>query len=175
LLDGLFGDVSEDEGLVVAVGVGLLQGFEDGSRWEIPLAGRELRIHGAQNGVGIHHDLVGRKGNERPAAHGVVGNEHRNLTGMAFEGTRDLFRSEHEATGRVEDEVDGHIRWGHADGPEDLLGVLNVDVSGKGDAPKRHGFLAMDEGDDPAFPFDFKGTNRGVAAELQNPPLENRD
>lgn len=81
-----------------------------------------------------------------------MGHEDRHLGGVAEEGLGDLLRRKNEATWGVEDEVYGHVLVREADGPQDLLRVVNVDVAGDGDPQKAHRLLAVDEGDDPAFP-----------------------
>lgn len=85
-----------------------------------------------------------------------MGHEDRHLGGVAEEGLGDLLRRKNEATWGVEDEVYGHVLVREADGPQDLLRVVNVDVAGDGDPQKAHRLLAVDEGDDPAFPLPFQ-------------------
>jgi hypothetical protein len=82
-----------------------------------------------------------------------VGDEDRDLGGVAEEGLGDLLRRQHQAPRGVEDEVYGHVLVGEADGPQDLLRVVNVDEAADGDAQKAHRLLAVDQGDDPAFPL----------------------
>ncbi len=144
LAQGLLGHVGEDEGLVVdLVGILLGDGHED-------RAGRvlaELRVERTEDRVVIHHDLVGREGDERAAGHGVVRDEDGHFAGMAEEGHGDLLGGDDEATGRVEDDVEGHVLGRHADGAEDILGVVDVDVAHEGEAEDRHRLLAVNEGD----------------------------
>src|SRR5450759_3258514 len=88
---GLAGDVAEDQRLVVAVGVRLLQGGED--RGGGPGAAQrvaELRVDRAQHRVGVHEDLVRGESHQRAARHGVVRHDHRHAPRMSLERVGDL-------------------------------------------------------------------------------------
>ena len=79
--------VGQDQGLVVDVGDRLLfHDFQEGGGGILA----ELGIHGAQDGVVAHDDLVGRQGDEGAAGHGVVGDVRPNLGGVVREGAGDL-------------------------------------------------------------------------------------
>jgi len=137
----------QDEGLIVDLAGRLhLHHLEDVGGGEAA----DLGVDGAQHGVGIHHHLVGRQGQQGAARHGIVGDEDRHLALPVDQGVRDLLGGQHQPPGRVEDEVDGHVGWRQLDGPQDLLGVVDVDVASQRDAQQRHLLLAVDQGDDPA-------------------------
>ena len=88
-----------------------------------------LRIDRAQHGELTEDDLVGRKRNERPARHGVDGDEYRDLCRMRLHRTSDLHSRQHQAAGRMQHEVDRHLRRRFLDRGDDGLGVLQIDVS----------------------------------------------
>ena len=110
LADRLARHVAHDQRLVVAVGVGLLQGGQDGGRRPVAvLQAAELRIDGTEHGVAVHDDLVGGQGDQRAAGHGVVRHEDGDPSAMAAQRVGDLVGGEHEPAGRVQDQVDGRV------------------------------------------------------------------
>ena len=48
---------------------------------------------------------------------------------MAYEGMSDLFRGRDQATGSMDDEVDGQGGRCEPDGPEDRFRVVDIDVA----------------------------------------------
>ena len=63
---------------------------------------------------------------------------------MCFDGTGDLHRCQHEATGRVDHEIDRHIVGRILDRRNDRLGILQIDVPG--DEQSRKGCASPDDG-----------------------------
>jgi hypothetical protein len=96
---------------------------------------------------------------------------HQNghLAGVVAEGVRDLLGGEHEASGRVQEEVDRRVGRRHPDGAEDRLRVVDVDVAVERDAEHAYGLLAVDHGDhsrasSPLEPLDRPGAPPGQKA-----------
>ena len=175
----LRGEVAHDQRLVVAVGVGLLQGRQDrGGRPHAPQRVAQLRVDRAEHGVGVHEDGVGGEGHEGAARHGVVRHQHRHLALVPLEGVGDLVRGQHQAAGGVQDEVDGHVRRRHADGPQHLLRVLDVDVAAERKAEEPDALLAVDHGDDAGAAALLEGAQHAapplVAAAAQPARQEQR-
>jgi len=126
LCDGLAGDVGGDERVVLDV-LGLLVFEHSQHRGGGRLA--ELGIHGPKHGIRIHHDFAGRQRDQGPAGHRVVRHEYGDLCAVVLERMGDLSGGEHEAAGRVDDQVDRALRIGQLDGARHLLGVVDVDVA----------------------------------------------
>src|SRR5262249_3707730 len=61
--------------------------------------------------------------------HRVVRHEYGDLCAVVLERMGDLSGGEHEAAGRVDDQVDRALRIGQLDGARHLLGVVDVDVA----------------------------------------------
>ncbi len=145
--------LGEDQRLVVdLVHLLLLQYLED-ARGGVGSRGvTELGIHGAQDGVGVHEDLVGGEGYEGAPAHRVVGDHHRLLRGVSVEGISDLGRREGYAPGGMDDDVNGSVVGGEPDCPEDGLAVVDVDVPVDGETEETQGLLTVDKGDHVGAP-----------------------
>jgi hypothetical protein len=89
-----------------------------------------------------------------------------------FLAVGDLRGGEGDASGGVDDDVDRGLVGGEADGPEDLLAVVDVDVPGDGEAEEAECLLPVDEGDDirPPLPAEvgqlpFPGPVESLLAE----------
>src|SRR5206468_1537035 len=78
--------------------------------------------------------------------------ESGHLSLMALQRERDLLRSEDESSGRVNDQVDRHVRRGEPYRAEHLLGILDVDVARDREPQKAHRLLAMDHRDESRPP-----------------------
>ena len=50
----------------------------------------DLRVHGPKDGVGVHDNRVGGKGEEGSAAHGIMGDENRDLALVGLNRVGDL-------------------------------------------------------------------------------------
>jgi len=87
---------------------------------------------------------------------------------VTLQGERDLFRSQHQAARRVDEKVNGHVLGGEADRPEDLLGILDVNVSSDGKAEEAHGLLAMDHRDETRLASLLETVERPVPPELEH-------
>ncbi len=176
LANRLAGHVPQNQRLVIPVGVGLLQRLQDGSgRVIVPLRAPQLGVHRAQHSVGIHHNLVRRQRNERPAGERVVRDKDRDLPLMTLQRTGNLLRRQDQAARGVQHHVYGHIRRRESDGPQNPLRVLNVNVPGDGEPQQAHRLLAVNHRDDPALALHLQGANRGLAPHNQQPLLEQRD
>ena len=123
----------------------------------------DLRVHGAQHRVGIHHDFVRRQRQERAAAHRVVRHEHRDLALTLDERVRDLLGRKHEPARRVQDQIDRLFRWCRPDRPQDRFGVFDVDRGRDRYAEDADRFLAMDHRDDAGVALLLKVIQRGRA------------
>jgi hypothetical protein len=120
----------------------------------------ELRVDRAEHGGPVHHDFVCGKRDERPAGHGVVGDEHRHLPRVGADRVRDLLRGEDQAAGRVQQQVDGGVGRHLPDRPQDCLRVVDVDEAVEGDAEYPDGLLAMDHRDDACAASFLQGGER---------------
>lgn len=109
----------------------------------------DLGVDRAEDRRGAHDDVVGGERDEGSTAHGVVGHVHRDLGRVGGQRGSDLLGGEDEPAGGVQDQLDGHRLVGHLDGPDDRLGVVDVDVAAKGDAEEGEALAAVDQGDDP--------------------------
>ncbi len=169
LAHGFFGYVRQDHGLVIDVLRGLAADrFEDGDCRVLA----DLGIEGTHHRVGIHHDLVGRQGNERSSGHGIVGYEHGHLGGVAVQGARDLFGRQYQASRGVQEDVYRHLGRRQPDGPEDLFRVLDVDVPGQGHAEKGQRLLAMDHADETRSPLPLEPAHQPHALGLEHSPAQ---
>jgi hypothetical protein len=120
----------------------------------------ELRVDRAEHGGLVHDDLVCGKCDERPARHGVVGNEHRHLPRVGADRVRDLLRGEDQAAGCVQEQVDGGVGRHLPDHAQDSFRVVDVDEAVEGDAQNPHGLLAMDHCDDACTAGLLQGGER---------------
>jgi hypothetical protein len=107
----------------------------------------ELGVHGAQDRVGVHEDLVCGESDEGAPAHRIVGDHHSLLRRVIVQGVGYLGRREGYPTGGVDDDVDGSVVGCEPDGPEDGLAVVDIDVPGNGEAEEAQGLLTVDDGD----------------------------
>jgi hypothetical protein len=104
-------------------------GLEDRGGW----VASHLRIHGTDDRVLAHDDLVGSEADQRSAGHRVVRHDRRHLAFVLVNRARDLKRGQHQPAGRVEHNVDRHRGVGEVDGSQDGLGVVHVDVPHQGE------------------------------------------
>ncbi len=93
---------------------------------------------------------------------------------VAHQGVGDLLRSQHQPTGGMQDQVNGHIARRKADGPEHLFRVLNVNVAREANAQETDHLLAMDEGDHPRAALLFQLAHHPPAGGLKHPFLQSR-
>ena len=155
--ESLLSHISEDQREVEDALNGLRVTSFDDAR------GREsgnLRIDRTEHRELAQHDLVGSECNQRSARHGI----DRNIDGyfclMRFHGAGDLHRSQHEATGRVDHQVDRHIVGRFFDRRNDRLGILQIDVPGDGKSEKAALLLTMDHRDNTRRVRLFKCADR---------------
>ena len=171
LPDRLLRGVGQDQRAVVDPLDGLLpHDLQHRRGGELP----QLGVHRPQHRVFAHHDLVGGQSDQSPAGHGVVGDERGHLSRMALDRPGDLQGRQHQPTGGVEHDVAGHLRVGQVDGPDHLLGVVDVDVAEKGKPQKAHGLLPVHEEDHPRAPQLLDLGDQPLTGVLQHPLLEHR-
>ena len=113
-----------------------------------------------------HDDFIRGQGDEGAPGHGVVGDKHGDLAFMLLQGPGDLGGGEHQAARGMEHQVNGHVVAGEVNGPEDFLGVINVDVTENGKAQQSHGFLAVDQENHPGRAFLLHLQNQAFAGEF---------
>ncbi len=144
--NGLFGLVRQDQGLVVD----FLDGFsfhdaQNGCRR--PVA--KLGIDRPEHRVVAHGDLVGRQGDQRAARHRIVWDKHRDLPPVVANRPGNLQRREHQAAGRLEDQVEGHLGIGHVNRADHVFRILDVDIADDRETQQAHRLLAMHQEDHP--------------------------
>jgi hypothetical protein len=125
------------------------------------------RVERAEHGVRVHDDLVGGEGDQRAAAHRVVGHVHRHLALAGADRVRDLLGGECEAARRVQHDVDRDVLGREPERAQHLLAVLDVDVAHEREADEAERLLAVDEGDQPVL-----GAPLPAAQELEAVHLE---
>ena len=81
-----------------------------------------------------------------------MGDEDGDLSLVAAEGARDLQRRENEPSRGVENEVQRDIGIGHVDGPQHLLGVVDVDIAHDRKPEEFHRLLTVHEQNDAGVP-----------------------
>src|ERR1700676_1622953 len=67
---------------------------------------------------------------------------------MLSQGACDLQRRQHQAARCMQDYINWHLRIGHADGTQNLLGVIDIDIAKDRETQQSHGLLPMDPPDD---------------------------
>ena len=107
-----------------------------------------LRVDGSKHCVFIHQDFISSQGQQRAAGHRIVRHKDSHLALMAGERIGNLLGGQNKTARRVQDEVNRQIWVGQFDGAQNLLGVLDVDVSRHGESEEGHAFLAMDQRND---------------------------
>jgi hypothetical protein len=65
---------------------------------------------------------------ERAAGHGVVRHERSHLALVHVNGAGNLQRRQHQTTGRVQHNVQGHVGIRQIDGAQDFFGIVDIDV-----------------------------------------------
>jgi hypothetical protein len=71
----------------------------------------------------------------------------------------------------VDDQVDRHLLRRQPDGPQHLLGVIDVDVTQQRKPQELHGLLPVDERDDPGIALFLELANQGEPAIFHHPLL----
>ncbi len=171
LADGFFGDIGQDQGLVVDLVMAFaLEDAQDGGGRELP----DLGVNRTENRVFIHHDLRGGQRDQGSAAHGEVGNEHCDGSLPVRQGMGDLHGGQNKPPRRMNDEVDRGFGIGHLDRTQDLLGVLNVDVAKNGKTEKVHRLLPVDEGNGPRPSGTLEVPERLATGILEHPAGHDR-
>ncbi len=89
--------------------------------------------------------------------------EHGHLALALDQRLRDLFRGEHQAAGRVQDDVDRLLRGGEADGAQHGLGIVDADAVRDRNAEEARAFLAVDHCDHPGIALPLELAERGRA------------
>ena len=90
---------------------------------------------------------------------------------MLPERVGDLLGCEHEAAGRVEQEVDRSVVRRRPDSAEHCLGVVDVDEAKEGDAQEAHRLLAVDHRDYTGSTGSLQCVERPQAPQLECPAL----
>src|ERR1700730_5003719 len=88
----------------------------------------KLRINGSKRGMAVQVDLVRRQGDQGAATHRVVRDDGYDSAVVIAQGTGNLAGREHEAPGRVEDDLDRTPRRRRSNRSKNALGVVDVDV-----------------------------------------------
>jgi len=57
----------------------------------------------------------------------------------------------------MQDHIDGHVLVRHLDGPQDRLGIVDVDIAHQRETEQAQCFLPVDQRDDPALALPFQG------------------
>src|SRR6266540_4054085 len=135
-------DIGEDERLV-----GVRPGPLDRGEDRYGRIRAELWIHRADCSVLVEHDLVGREGDQRPAAHRIVRHDGRHLAVVIGERRGDLARREDKPAGRVQHDLDRSTGLCLADRPQNALRVVDVDVPHEWHSEQRDRLLPVDERD----------------------------
>ena len=133
---------------LVLVLVHSLHDLQDRGRGKFP----DLRVDGAQDRVLVHDDLRGGQGDQGSARHREMRNEDRDGSLPVRQGVGDLGGGQDQSPGCMDDEVDRGFRVGHLDGPEDFLGIFDVDVPKDRKTEKGHRLLTVHQGDDLGSP-----------------------
>ena len=134
--------VRQDQGLVLVCS--RAPGHLDERGGRVPA---ELGVDGPEGGVRVQHDLVGGQGDQRTAAHRVVGHDGGHVSVVVCQRRCDLAcRDDHPARG-VEDDLDRPAGGCLVDGAQDALGVVDVYVAHEREPEQRQRLLAVDEGD----------------------------
>src|SRR5258708_18001919 len=94
-----------------------------------------------------HDDFIGSQAYESTARHCVMRHKDSHLSVMVAESPRDLKRGKHQAAGSMDNQVDRHSSIGQADGAENLLGVVDIDVANDRKSKQAHGLLTMNHYD----------------------------
>lgn len=85
-----------------------------------------------------------------------MGYEDGDLGLMVANRLRDLQRREHQSARRMQNEVERYLFVRHLDGPENLFGIIDIDVASHREAEESHGFLPVHEQDHPRLSLVFK-------------------
>jgi hypothetical protein len=74
----------------------------------------------------------------------------------------------------MEDEIDGYVAIGHADGAQDLLGVVDVDIADERKSQQPHGLLPMNHHDHARATFALEFQHPALACGLESSLLQER-
>jgi len=73
-----------------------------------------------------------------------------------------LVSGNNQPSRRVKDEVEGHIGVRHVNRPDDLLRVIDIDVSEDGKTQETHGFLSVNENNNSGTSFLLKRGDKSL-------------
>src|SRR3990172_4179136 len=139
----------------------------------------ELRVERSQHRVRRHHDLIGRKREHRATRHRIVRYEYRHLRRMREQGVGNLLGSQYQTARRMQYEIYRDVGIRQLYCVQQLLGILDTDVSDQRKAEQTQGLLAMNQRDHAASPAALQLTNQTGALSLKNtlayPGLQARD
>src|SRR5258705_10227114 len=94
---------------------------------------------------------------------------------MAFDRLGDLRRREHQTAGRVQNEIKWPVFVGEPDRPENVLGVVNVNITDHRNSQHVDAFLAMNQDDHPATAVFLQRPDGVFPQRFYSPALDDRN
>jgi hypothetical protein len=74
----------------------------------------------------------------------------------------------------MQDYINRHVGIGKSDSPQDILGIVDVDIADDRKAEKTHSLLAMDHRDHAGVPLSLKTRDPAPASGLEHVLLHDR-